>query len=620
MIVRFNPTYDLFFLSDRAEFVSLQNEVSIADAQVSHLLRACAGYKNGLLDQVIVWNFAEQSNVPPEKMMSLWSLLIQEQVWVLDTQPPDRLDWHIAENCSGLPIFQHFPVFNKTGKCYGLGFRFGPLYLLAKLSKPRQQKLLAKRLIEWAFAGVWLDRARPLFWNTGEVVIPGENFIEHDTCKWLASTIVSLLAEDECLCEISVRERTVNWIDVGNWHYCGPFGSVVQQSVITDLSTGFSPSVAIVMSRYRQKGQWDGRRNPVASGAHRDRLTAHLVSSAEALERHAAGKYNTHGLEYGSLHGSKNRIDPDSLYHLTGSQCEDAELRPFKPDCKYYWRNAISVITGQEVRILADLCYYPFQPHSYKQRCRWANSSGMAAGMSVAKAQFSALLELIERDAFMKTWIFRQPPSRLSECMIPRDLVAECDKVRSLGYQVDFLDISKTIVPTMLVVLRRNNWPAMICGAAARNTVQEALLSAWKEAEVGLFCRLLDPAMHMEEKPRIALQDVRTPDDHACWFNNPENLVSASFLWSSTTFSESELTKPCFSEEVVESADVVKVCRQLGVDALYSVAYGEVQGLRVVRLLSPWFVPLTFGFNQLPHTRVVEVKDVPLRFSVHPLD
>ncbi|MDP3997761.1 MAG: YcaO-like family protein [bacterium] len=620
-----NPVYDVFCLQDRVDFVDIQRELSIHDAQVSSLLKLIMN--KPVLNNPIFKAIALNMGFNSSQIEELWGLLISETVLVPQKLGAQEAPLMISStNSDPTKIYRHFPRKFGVAKVRRLGFRFGNRYLLAKANHLFMEHRLAKNAIEWAFSGIWLDRARPLFWKTGELTYAGGVFVNPQTSIWLTNLLRDLLTKEECcLYEINLRERTYERINPQQILVdCHPrtFSPVLQQSVIADESTRvpFSPSISIVLSRYRQTGKWYSDKSCTACGAHTDSTVAHAIATAEAVERYAAGIYSFNELDYGVQEKHNERVNPDKLYNLTTSQCETAELRPFNKASCYYWRYGTNIMTRQRVQIIADLCHYPFEPQSYPQRCRWANSSGMAAGRTSGEAQLSALFELIERDAFMRTWIKRKAPPKIPEATLPDELHREIEKIAAIGFIAETLDITSSSVPVTMVAIHRGSWPALVCGVAARNTLQEAILGAWKEAEVGLFCRLKDPVMMHDEKPEINITNVKTPDDHARFFNHPNNQEIASFLWSSPYKSNSDPQKPCFDTKLLQEFNVVNACRQLEIDDVYRVFYDSIHGLEVVRLLSPHLVPLVFGFDQLPRTFLADTCSVPASLSVHPLD
>lgn len=631
MKYEWNAKYDLFCLRDRVDFVSLDHEVSLegsaATEAVKSLTDAMSDVSNGLtvVEALQALDLAISTNAN-----RFWQILLGEDLITAESrggaqnQPLTFVD---ALRC----LSEAFPVFPaKDDCCARLGFRFGGLYFFAVSEGQHSFEWTAKQIIEWSFAGKWLDRARPLFWQTGEKAIPGKGFLPRITIEWLQSTLKSLhdSASVNDVYQIDLRSFEVRRESLASSVLgVGILAPVISQENVTDEDneTGFNPAFSIVLSRYRQSGTWDGAYRCFAAGAHRNPQIARHISAAEAVERTVAASWQDNALEFGRLNDDSRRVDPRSLIDLDPEQLQSADLTPF--DCRqpYYWCEAVDLINGGKVQVIADLCYFPFHPEGYKRRFGWGNSSGMAAGHTLIEAQRLALFELVERDAFMHSWVARYSPPHISSSYVSKEIKESQQALESMGYVTALLDMTIRGIPTVLGVAYRNAWPALVLGAASRNTLLEAMQAAWKEIEVGLYCRLRDPVNQAVAKPKLKAENVCDVDSHAKFFNHPDHLQYASFLWSSDNESSKSPTEPFFQNLV--RSDLVSLCRQLDIDQMYMVDYGSLCGFQVIRLLTPQLVPLTFGYNQLPKRQVLKSSRpvicsgaLPDSYPVHPFD
>lgn len=627
-----NPEFDIFCLRDRVDFVAINHEVSLEGSMVAKATR-----------QLIEMFYREEGGFAlADTLQALVSF---------DQQDVDHLLWTLvqegllkdresitAQTQVSLPrqplsyLLRQFPDLFSDGPCNQIGFRFGGLYLLASSSRQMSALSFAGQIIEWAFSGKWLDRARPLLWQTGEQAVFGVEFLPPHVSQWLQCTLDTLLTTQntDCLYEIDLRTLQIKHENLEQPSLSvGALAPVIQQEDVTNCErqTGFTPSCTIVLSRYRQPGIWDGARQYIACGAHSNPWVARRISVAEAIERSVAATWKASDLSYGKLEDDARRVDPRCLIELDNEQQETGGLHPFDPEQPYYWCDAIDLVGGKKAQIIADLCYLHFDPPEYQHRFAWGNSSGMAAGRTLAEAQQSALFELIERDAFMVTWIAKRSAPHISDFRIPFGIRESSLQLRSIGYETALIDITVRGVPTVLGVAYRDEWPALILGLATRNTLLKAIRAAWKEVEVGVYCRLLDPMMESNDKPLLQIEEVHAADEHGKFYNHPAHLKHASFLWGSTENSERPLEESFFAEDLTNSGDIVSICRQMAIDQLYLMNYGSVCGLPVVRLLAPQLVPLTFGHNLLPRQQVARsgfldscAGVLPDAFPVHPID
>jgi thiazole/oxazole-forming peptide maturase SagD family component len=625
-----NPEYDIFCLKNQVDFVAIDHEVSLEGSMiknaVSMLIDMFSWTKDGCTFPDALETLATFNE---QHVHELWQTLLQEGL-LKDQESVAMLPVNYWIKNAGTHLFEHLPLEESDNPCSQLGFRFGGLYFLATSNKKISAFYFAKQIIEWAFSGKWLDRARPLFWQMDERILVGREFVPEHVRQWLKCTLETLLASKESgyLYEIDLRSFQIKREPVGEASsVVGILAPVIRQDDVTNSEQikEFTPSFSIVLSRYRQPDVWQGNRQHLTCGGHPNPWIARRISAAEAIERSAAATYEVSKLSLGELRDDSRRIDPRHFIDLTPEQLNDSNLSSFDPQQSYHWCDAIEIVSGREAQIVADLCYFPFHTSKYERHLAWGNSSGMAAGQTIKEAQQSAFFELVERDAFMITWMTKRSAPRIPNLRIPFNIKQTQCQLKSIGYETALIDITVRGVPTVLSVAYRDQWPALVLGAAARNTLLEAVNAAWKEVEVGVYCRLLDPRMAENDKPCLQPKEVLTADDHAQFYNDPDHLNHAAFLWGSEEESERTLEEPYFKD--FTESNIVSLCRRMALDQLYLVNYGNVCGFEVVRLLTPHLVPLTFGYNQLPRQQVIKsdlpglyTGMLPDVFPVHPFD
>ena len=135
---------------------------------------------------------------------------------------------------------------------------------------------------------------------------------------------------------------------------------------------------------------------------------ARTAAVAEAHERFAAGCRPVGEMRTAIAYELVGALDPRCFIDYTDEQRErNPELIRYEPLGERLWVEACS-LNGERRWILADLVFYPFGT-AHNRRHTSANSSGMAAGRSVTDAATSAWFELVERDAFMRSWLGRLP-------------------------------------------------------------------------------------------------------------------------------------------------------------------------------------------------------------------
>jgi ribosomal protein S12 methylthiotransferase accessory factor len=161
-------------------------------------------------------------------------------------------------------------------------------------------------------------------------------------------------------------------------------------------------------------------------------------------------------------------------------------------------------------------------------------SSGVAAHGAWAEAVLAALLELVERDAFMIFWLHRLSPPRIvvgaGACEWIGDALAAIERG---GYRPVLLDITTDLgIPVVLALGARTDGlaPALLLGAGAGLDRTRAARKALGEA-VGA---VLSNGDRVSRAARLYRDDeVLKLADHAAAYAHPAWLERTAFLWAS---------------------------------------------------------------------------------------
>ncbi len=110
----------------------------------------------------------------------------------------------------------------------------------------------------------------------------------------------------------------------------------------------------------------------------------------------------------------------------------------FDEAATYWWKSAHDVFADRPCFMLADLVYLEgalsdlVRPNAYTG----GNTSGVASHASTDQALEGAVLELIERDAFMRLWL-GQPAHGVDEALLSPSLQARLRRLRLKGLRVE---------------------------------------------------------------------------------------------------------------------------------------------------------------------------------------
>jgi ribosomal protein S12 methylthiotransferase accessory factor len=176
--------------------------------------------------------------------------------------------------------------------------------------------------------------------------------------------------------------------------------------------------------------------------------------------------------------------------------------------------------------------YFNFHATCAERFCQ-VTSSGLAAGESFEDAALRATLELIERDAFMMTWLCQLPAARIAlDDDVPPPVREIARQLGEHGASVELYSLSAGVpVPVIacLAIGDGERWPGTTVSLGAHPDPSVALSKAvLEQGHVGPYIRRL---MKDENVARPSTPDgVRTLNDHALYYVPVERRPAFDFL------------------------------------------------------------------------------------------
>ena len=356
-------------------------------------------------------------------------------------------------------------------------------------------------------------------------------------------------------------------------------GKPVLQVAVSELNFGDA-------SFFGAYAEYDGNKVSTISGGTATSLKmAKTKATLEGVERYASGIPRVDLKAPLADLGDRSVLTPSSVMPLSADQLDRYGLMALGPTQSIEWVKGSRVADGEEVLVAADLVFYPLDGLSRPLSTK-TNSSGVALHTDAEEATRRGLLELIERDAIVRTWMSQQPPVRVSPLSIPAH---EARRVRfwaERGREVHVLDIAPDDVSVYLVVITGTEPPYLSAGAAAdEDSAEIAIRKAFREAEFALLSHSRDPVIR-----DMSYEEVRYVSDHAALHSDPKYAKAVAWLHNGPL---RKLDNP--------------VARRSPINELHqryrSVAV-RLQSpdprLSVIRVLSTELVPIAFGFDSLP--------------------
>jgi ribosomal protein S12 methylthiotransferase accessory factor len=232
-------------------------------------------------------------------------------------------------------------------------------------------------------------------------------------------------------------------------------------------------------------------------------------------------------------------------------------------------------------------------------------SNGLAAGPNLEFAILNGLLELVERDGFLITWMNKLPAPQVTFSALTGLASSITEHYERFGTEIRVYNVSTDLPIYVMMALaldKTGEGPAVMAGLGCHLDPRVALTKSLLE-----ICQV-----HASEKKRFqdsppaerlkSYEDVHTLDDHSAFLMVPERIGEFAFLLEN---GRTQLIEdlPNHSREDI-SLDL-QTCVDSLVAAGCRVLYADLTtsdvvdyGLRVVRTMATGLQPMHFGFGE----------------------
>ncbi|WP_437605669.1 TOMM precursor leader peptide-binding protein [Sorangium sp. So ce834] len=355
-----------------------------------------------------------------------------------------------------------------------------------------------------------------------------------------------------------------------------------------------------VLSTYATSVYPDHQHEPDAgAGKGVTRVDAMIGAAGEAIERYAAEHFDERRqirAPVASMTG--DLISPEQI----GLYSEEQYAQPGFPQPKLAPTMPIDWVPGRWlgdggpvwVPALAAHFSYPAPP---EERFFQVTSNGLAAGSSHEDAALRATLELVERDAFMLSWLARRPGVRVllddAVDLHAREVVRQL-AVNGVKTALWLLDVGLSVPVVMCAGFGDGRlWPGAMVSLSAHLSPRLAIRKAIMEhAQGGNFIRRWMEEKTIPERP----EDVRTLEDHALYYVPPSRAGAFAFLDGGGEVPAAELAEP-------EDTSLAALARRIGAAgmrvAIVDVTTADLLStpFRVARAIGRGFLQIQFGHS-----------------------
>ena len=343
--------------------------------------------------------------------------------------------------------------------------------------------------------------------------------------------------------------------------------------------------------------------NRLGSGSGPSRESALAAALGEAVERYsAAGPGCDDDLVVACAAELGDRaVRPARFALFSRKQYDDDGFpyRPFTDRTRVAWVRGFALPGGEPALVPAQLVYLGDASGAEEARIGPSTSNGLACHATLEEAVLSALLEVVERDAFMVVWNDRLSLPRLTWEADEELLAFEARYLAPTGLRYAAIDLSWFWgIPTVLGVVRSeaSATGALGVGACAAPRVQAAVRKALDEA-----CRVQAWATDLifrypEREFAPDFSDVQDFDDHVHYYADHARARAADFLDMSREICDVRDVQPLAEESVSALIEAIaQRLHQQGSSAYaVDVTAPDIRsaGVSVAKVVAPELCPL----------------------------
>ncbi len=332
-------------------------------------------------------------------------------------------------------------------------------------------------------------------------------------------------------------------------------------------------------------------------------------------------------------------INPFRFVPFSEDQLRKKSYKKFgiSEETKLNWLEGHSLTNKKRVLVPASLVYANYNAISRKEPIiQFGISTGAACGSSLEFSQYRGICEIIERDAYMISFL-NKLPKKVVDLSDNEYLSRFKRRIERYELEVYVLNtqLDLSVVTTTCIILDRTGSGSAVCAGLGgsldpKKAIQASILEAvrrhisardrfFRNKQLSmprknsfdwfsLQKQLLWSAPHMIKKAETFISDAKLPYDK---LENEKNNIS-------------------FNDKVTYLVDELKSrnCEVICVDV--TIPEVEEQGLKVVKILIPEMVPL-WKDERYPYLGIDRLNDVPQKlgyktkiienenvFSIHP--
>jgi len=226
----------------------------------------------------------------------------------------------------------------------------------------------------------------------------------------------------------------------------------------------------------------------IVGGTSADINRALAKAFGEAIERYCLSVHRKNKMifsDFRSLHDEA--VNPEDFARPSEKQIKDNSMEFLKlsPSDKFYWVSGFDLKTKKKVLVPAQLVYVPYY-YDKEKMIRETITTGAASGTSLAAALRRGILEIVERDAFMITYLNSLDVPKIKYVGKDNLILKMFEQFERYFLKIILFDITLDIkLPAVLALLidESEKGPSVSLGLKSSLNYTESIIGAMEEAQ-----------------------------------------------------------------------------------------------------------------------------------------
>lgn len=269
-----------------------------------------------------------------------------------------------------------------------------------------------------------------------------------------------------------------------------------------------------------------------AGGTSLNKEKAFVATLGEAIERYCLSKCKYSQLKtYSYSQIEKRAINIFEYINFSQQQLKKKEFARFNfySNTEFRWVKGFSLLKNKDILVPAQLVFVPYKYSREEKIIREPISTGAASGTSIGAAIYRGICEIVERDAFMITYLNKLQRPRVNLEKATGELKELYNNYKRYNLDLHLVDLTTDICfPSHLGVLidKTGLGPAVSLGLGAD---VDQYKSALRAAEEAFHSR---PWIRKEMISKNQNRDVCTTDGRGLYWSDINRIKDIEFLIS----------------------------------------------------------------------------------------